>query len=145
MHLGRWRAGGSSRSSPLPSSSWPSSPGDCVSSSSRSPPGAAIAAVGAFTDGSGSTGFLEAEGEAEAVRKVFAAIHEGQPTNDLLAIKYLEDVAGDRQRQATKIFLPTEATALLGALGGMAEMLQGPPKASTNGSSVRRDAQNSTS
>jgi regulator of protease activity HflC (stomatin/prohibitin superfamily) len=88
---------------------------------------------------------LEAEGEAEAVRKVFAAIHEGQPTNDLLAIKYLETLPVIANGQATKIFLPTEATALLGALGGMAEMLQGPQKAGTNGSSVRRDAQNSTS
>mgnify|MGYP002700887414 CR=1 FL=1 len=31
-----------------------------------------------------------AEGEAEAVRSVFGAIHDGNPTPDLLAVKYLE-------------------------------------------------------
>jgi hypothetical protein len=31
--------------------------------------------------------------------------------------------------QATKVFLPTEATALLGALGGMRELLSSEPAA----------------
>jgi len=79
---------------------------------------------------------LEAEGEAEAVRKVFAAIHEGKPTNDLLALKYLESLAVIADGQATKIFLPTEATALLGALGGMAELLQTTVRPPANGASA---------
>jgi regulator of protease activity HflC (stomatin/prohibitin superfamily) len=83
---------------------------------------------------------LEAEGEAEAVRKVFAAIHDGKPTNDLLAVKYLESLPAIADGQATKIFLPTEAMALLGTLGGMAELLQTAPKVSTNGGPARREA-----
>jgi len=33
---------------------------------------------------------LRAKGEAEAIQTVFGAIHDGNPTNDLLAVKYLE-------------------------------------------------------
>ena len=47
-----------------------------------------------------------AEGEAAAVRSVYAAIHEGDPTTDLLAIKYLEALQGIADGRATKIFLP---------------------------------------
>lgn len=65
-----------------------------------------------------------AAGEAEATRQVYAAIHDGQPTNDLLAVKYLESLKAIAEGRATKIFLPTEATAALGALGGMAELLK---------------------
>jgi regulator of protease activity HflC (stomatin/prohibitin superfamily) len=84
---------------------------------------------------------LEADGESEAVKKVFGAIHEGRPTNDLLALKYLDSLAAIADGKATKIFLPTEATAILGALGGMAELLQSGPVASPNGSPTRRDTQ----
>jgi regulator of protease activity HflC (stomatin/prohibitin superfamily) len=84
---------------------------------------------------------LEADGEAEAVRKVFGAIHDGRPTNDLLALKYLESLAVIADGKATKIFLPTEATALLGALGGMAELLKTGPLSTPNGAPARRDAQ----
>jgi regulator of protease activity HflC (stomatin/prohibitin superfamily) len=92
-------------------------------------------------EGVRQTKILEADGEAEAVRKVFAAIHEGKPTNDLLALKYLEALPAIADGQATKIFLPTEATALLGTLGGMAELLQTAPKPASNGAPVRRDPQ----
>ena len=34
--------------------------------------------------------FKAAQGEAEAIENVFGAIHKGDPTNDLIAIKYLE-------------------------------------------------------
>jgi len=68
-----------------------------------------------------------AEGEAEAVLKVYKAIHEGDPTQDLITIKYLEALTRMADGQATKIFLPVEASALLGGLGGIAEMLQQGP------------------
>src|SRR5687768_12343912 len=68
-----------------------------------------------------------ANGEAEAIRQVYSAIHEGDPSPDLIAIKYLETLGIVANGQATKVFLPTEATALLGALGGMRELLLTPP------------------
>src|SRR5256714_7676294 len=76
-----------------------------------------------------------AQGEAEAVKKVYTAIHEGKPTPDLLAVKYLEALEVIANGKATKIFLPTEATALLGALGGMSELLAGAPP---NGAATKR-------
>jgi regulator of protease activity HflC (stomatin/prohibitin superfamily) len=67
-----------------------------------------------------------AEGEAAATRAVFAAIHDGDPTPDVLALKYLEALRVVANGQATKIFLPTEMSGLFGALGGLAEMLREP-------------------
>jgi hypothetical protein len=55
---------------------------------------------------------------------VYKAIHTGNPTPDLIAIKYLETLQEVANGRATKIFLPTEVTALLGAFGGMKEMLE---------------------
>ena len=64
-----------------------------------------------------------AEGEAEAIRSVYRAIHEGDPSADLIAVKYLETLQVMANGQATKIFLPAESTALLGAVGGIKELL----------------------
>src|SRR5687768_10673157 len=76
-----------------------------------------------YAEGEQLAQVAKANGEAEAIRQVYAAIHEGNPSPDLLAIKYLETLALVANGQSTKIFLPTEATALLGALGGMKELL----------------------
>ena len=67
-----------------------------------------------------------AEGEASATRAVFSAIHDGNPTPDLLALKYLEALRVVANGQATKIFLPTEMSGLFGAVGGLAELLHEP-------------------
>ena len=64
-----------------------------------------------------------AEGQAGGIATVYKAIHEGDPTPDLIAIKYLETLQVMADGRATKVFLPTEATALLGALGGVRELL----------------------
>ena len=61
-------------------------------------------------------------GEAAAIRAVYLAIHEAKPSPDLIAIKYLETLQVMANGQATKLFLPTELTAVLGALGGMKEL-----------------------
>jgi regulator of protease activity HflC (stomatin/prohibitin superfamily) len=65
-----------------------------------------------------------AKGEGEAIQTVYNAIHEGNPTNDLIAIKYLEALQKMAEGQATKIFLPYEATGVLGSIGGIAELLK---------------------
>ncbi len=74
-----------------------------------------------------------AAGEAEAIKSVFAAIHEGRPTSDVLAVKYLETLAKVADGQATKIFLPLEATSVLGALGGLRELFASEGDATSNG------------
>jgi regulator of protease activity HflC (stomatin/prohibitin superfamily) len=65
-----------------------------------------------------------AKGEGEAIQTVFGAIHEGRPTNDLIAIKYLEALQKIADGQATKIFLPLEASGILGSIAGIGELLK---------------------
>ncbi len=62
-----------------------------------------------------------AEGESQAIVTVFKAIHDGNPTQDLLALKYMEMLGTVADGQATKIFLPLEASGTLGALSTIAE------------------------
>jgi len=66
-----------------------------------------------------------AQGEANATRTVFQAIHEGGPTNDLIAIKYLEALQGIADGRATKIYLPLDTGGLYGSLAGIAELFRG--------------------
>ena len=65
-----------------------------------------------------------AKGEAEAIETVFGAIHEGKPTNDLIAIKYLEALQKIADGKATKVFLPLEASGILGSIAGIGELLK---------------------
>ena len=65
-----------------------------------------------------------AEGEGQAIERVFAAIHNGDPTEDLIAIKYLEALQGVADGKATKIFLPLDTSGVLGAVAAMGEMWQ---------------------
>lgn len=65
-----------------------------------------------------------AQGEAEAIISVFNAIHEGDPTNDLLAVKYLEALTQVANGKATKIFLPLETSGVLGSIAGIGQLFQ---------------------
>lgn len=65
-----------------------------------------------------------AEAEAQALRMLADAIgNTGNPTSYLIALKYLDALAEIARGQATKIFLPFEATGVLGALAGVREIL----------------------
>lgn len=66
-----------------------------------------------------------ASGEANATRAIFQAIHDGDPTNDLIAIKYLEALQGVADGRATKIFLPLDTANLYGSIAGIAELFNG--------------------
>jgi regulator of protease activity HflC (stomatin/prohibitin superfamily) len=65
-----------------------------------------------------------AKGEGEAIQTVFGAIHDGRPTNDLIAIKYLEALQHIANGQATKVFLPLETSGILGSIAGIGELLK---------------------
>ena len=65
-----------------------------------------------------------AKGEGEAIQTVYKAIHKGDPTNDLIAIRYLETLQRISDGKATKIFLPYEATGILGSIAGIGEILK---------------------
>ena len=65
-----------------------------------------------------------AEGEGQAVTTVFRAMHEGEPTNDILALKYMEALQKVADGKATKIFLPLEGTNMLGSIAGISELFK---------------------
>ncbi len=86
-------------------------------------------------EGAKQSAILEAEGKSMAIIKVadarkyeieivYSAIHSGKPTNDLIAIKYLETLEKVANGTATKIFLPLETTAVLGSIGGISELFK---------------------
>ena len=64
-----------------------------------------------------------AQAEAEAIRRITEALPEGQAAMYLLGIKYLEALPQITQGQGSTIFLPAEATGMLGAVGGLRELL----------------------
>jgi regulator of protease activity HflC (stomatin/prohibitin superfamily) len=65
-----------------------------------------------------------AEGEGQAIERVFGAIHKGNPTKDLIAIRYLEALARMADGKATKMFVPYEASGIMSSIGMIAEMLR---------------------
>ena len=65
-----------------------------------------------------------AQAEAEALKRVRGALNEANPEHYLIALKYLESLEKISAGQATKIFLPFEASGILGSLGGIREMLR---------------------
>lgn len=66
-----------------------------------------------------------AQAEAEALRQIASALPEGQAAMYLLGQKYLEVLPTLTQGKGTTIFLPAEAAGVMGALGGLRELLRG--------------------
>lgn len=86
-------------------------------------------------EGAKQGAILEAEGRSEAIKKVsdaekyqieivYNAIHAGNPTNDLIAIKYLETLGKIANGTANKVFIPYEANGIAASLAGMAELFK---------------------
>ncbi len=89
----------------------------------------------AKAEGERRSTILEAEGtaearlkiataEAEALNRIRTALGDSSPASYLIALKYLESLEKISGGRATKIFLPFEASSILGALGGIHEILQ---------------------
>jgi len=71
-------------------------------------------------EGSRQAKILEAQGEAEATRQVFGAIHDGDPTPDLLTYQYIQNLplVADGQGM-TLMLVPSDAMAALGAVAAL--------------------------
>lgn len=67
---------------------------------------------------------LHSEGEALAIENVFRAIHEGEPTSDLLTLRYIDALKDVADGNATKIFMPLEMEGMAAAAGSFSELLQ---------------------
>jgi regulator of protease activity HflC (stomatin/prohibitin superfamily) len=65
---------------------------------------------------------VEAAGQGNAITTVFNAIRDAQPDDKLIAIQYLETLKVVANGQSTKLILPYEASALLGAVAGVKEI-----------------------
>jgi regulator of protease activity HflC (stomatin/prohibitin superfamily) len=64
-----------------------------------------------------------ANAEAEALRQVAQALPDGQAAMYLLGIKYLEALPKLTEGKGSTIFLPSEATGVMGAIGSLRELL----------------------
>jgi len=64
----------------------------------------------------------EAEGESNAIINVYTAIHKGNPTKDLISIKYMESLKEIANGKASKVFMPYEVSGILSSLASMIEV-----------------------
>ena len=64
-----------------------------------------------------------AQAEAEALERIGNALPDSQVAMYLLGLKYLEALPVLTQGKGTTVFLPMEATGVMGALGGLKELL----------------------
>jgi regulator of protease activity HflC (stomatin/prohibitin superfamily) len=81
-------------------------------------------AIKAVADAERTQKILVAEGEAQAIRNVFGAIHDGDPSQDLITVRYLDTLKYVANGNATKIFMPLELQGLASAAGVIGEMLE---------------------
>lgn len=65
-----------------------------------------------------------AEGEGQAIERVYSAIHKGNPTKDLITIKYLEALGKMADGKASKLFVPYEASGIISSLAAVAEAVK---------------------
>jgi regulator of protease activity HflC (stomatin/prohibitin superfamily) len=67
---------------------------------------------------------LLAEGEAQGILSVFGAIHQGDPTDDLLGVRYIDALKAMADGNATKIFMPLELQGLASVVGSIGEVFK---------------------
>jgi regulator of protease activity HflC (stomatin/prohibitin superfamily) len=65
-----------------------------------------------------------ADAEAEAVKRIAAALPPGEAATYLLGLKYIDALPQLAAGKGTTVFLPSEATGVLGAIGGIKELLR---------------------
>src|SRR5215213_2551008 len=64
-----------------------------------------------------------ANAESEAITRIASALPEGQAAMYLLGMKYLEALPILAQGKGSTIFLPAEAAGVMGAIGGLRELI----------------------
>ncbi len=81
-----------------------------------------------------------AQAEAEALRRIAGALPEGQAAMYLLGQKYLDALPALAQGKGTTIFLPAEASGVMGALGGLRALLRSSGVGDSDDAPARRPA-----
>ncbi len=73
---------------------------------------------------------LEAQGRAQAIASIYSAIKEQNPDPTLVAILQLDTLAKFADSPNTKLIIPAESSALLGAAQAIKSVMEGVPGAS---------------
>jgi regulator of protease activity HflC (stomatin/prohibitin superfamily) len=76
-----------------------------------------------YAEGNRQAAILEAEGKARAIKTVYNAILEADPTQALVAILQLETLQKFAESENSKIVVPYESVGLMGAVQSLKEML----------------------
>jgi regulator of protease activity HflC (stomatin/prohibitin superfamily) len=79
---------------------------------------------------------LEAEGRAQAIASVYSAIRQQAPDPTLVAILQLDTLAKFADSPNTKIVIPAESSALLGAAQALRSVLDGVPSNPAAGGAI---------
>ncbi|HEX6943684.1 MAG TPA: SPFH domain-containing protein, partial [Gemmatimonadaceae bacterium] len=79
-----------------------------------------------------------AQAEAEALQRIAASLPDGQAAMYLLGQKYLEALPAITQGKGSTVFLPVEAAGVMGALGGLREVLRSSSAAAGGASETPR-------
>ena len=74
---------------------------------------------------------LEAEGRAQAITSVYAAIAQQDPSPSLIAILQLDTLSKFAASENTKLIIPAESAALLGAVQAIKSVMSEVPGATT--------------
>ena len=96
-------------------------------------------------DGDRQARILQAEGQAKAIRTVFDAIHQANPSQKVLAYQYLQALPQIANGTANKVWIvPAELGRALdglgGALGGLANMVGDKPTSEIDSAAVEQEA-----
>ena len=81
-----------------------------------------------------------ANAEAEAIRRVAESLPEGQAAMYLLGLKYFEALPKMAEGKGSTVFLPAEATGVMGAVGALREMLNKAGLNATENPGVKRSS-----
>ena len=85
-------------------------------------------------EGNRQAAILEAEGRAQAIATVYSAITTQAPSPTLVAILQLDTLSKFADSPNTKIVVPAESAALLGAVQAIQSVLQAAPAIESTGS-----------
>lgn len=78
-------------------------------------------------EGQKQAAILEAEGRSRAINAVYAAIHEGHPNPELLAVLQLDTLSRFATSPNSKIVVPFESAGLMGAAQALRSVLDAVP------------------
>jgi regulator of protease activity HflC (stomatin/prohibitin superfamily) len=78
-------------------------------------------------EGQKQAAILEADGRSRAINAVYAAIHEGHPDPELLAVLQLDTLSRFATSPNAKIVVPYESAGLMGAAQALRSVLGGVP------------------